>query len=85
MSIVLELHMGTYIDDIFERAEDSSDGTEEDTLQKTRLANDNLEQVLVNGNELDSVSGLNVTPLHMDLTLTSAKASQTFCSSAALV
>jgi len=45
----------TYVDNSLERAEDSGNGAEEDTLQKTRLANDNLEQVLVNDNKLQHV------------------------------
>jgi hypothetical protein len=56
--------MGTYVDDILERAEDSSDRTEEDALQETRLANDNLEQVLVDGNKLDRVSTLHDASSH---------------------
>jgi hypothetical protein len=48
--------MGTYVNNTLERAEGSGDRTKEDALKKTRLANENLEQVLVNDDKLDSVS-----------------------------
>ena len=47
--------MNTYVDNSLERAEDSGNRAEEDALQKTGLANDNIEQVLVDNDKLHCV------------------------------
>jgi hypothetical protein len=51
--------MNTYVDNSLERAEDSGNRAEEDALQKTGLANDNIEQVLMDNDKLHSVRSRN--------------------------
>lgn len=75
--------MGTYINDTLEGAKNSGDRAQEDALQKARLANDDVEQVLVNNDELPR--GLTTEIITSKARHTSWKASQTCCSAAVSV
>jgi hypothetical protein len=84
-SIEEELHKDTHINDSLERAENGGNGAEEDALQKTGLANDDLKQVLVDDNKLYMVRSRYARRSCMGKKLTLAKASQTSCSAAVSV
>jgi hypothetical protein len=77
--------LNTYVVNVLERAEGSLDRAKEDTLQKTGLANEDIEEVLVVDDKLDSVRVSYARRQIMEKGLTVAKASQTFCSAAASV
>lgn len=75
--------MGTYVNNTLKGTKDSGDRAEEDALQQARLANDDVEQVLVNHDKLQKSQ--HKKSYNGRARITSWKASQTCCSAAVSV